>query len=69
MTVMNLKTSEKVEYGVDLDPKMAVICAWRQRDFKDYNTWNYSKYLELVEENKLTFLLNDWSVFKDRRSF
>jgi len=63
--VMNLATRKIVTYTCT--PREAVIAAYAQ-ERKDWNTWQYSeRYDRLVEEGQWTFLIGDWSVFKDGR--
>lgn len=72
MTVMNLATGEKIEYGSDLSDltaREAVVCASRQMDHNDYNTWEYSKYLHDVVETPTIANYGDWTAFVDRRTF
>lgn len=65
---MNLCTGEKTIYSCE--PLMAVICAYAQKQKKDFSTWDYKrKYQSLVQKSKLTFLCGDFSAFKDGRMF
>jgi len=65
-TVMKLYDAGKYHYSCD--PKMAVIAAYAQ-SLGDFNTWDYDKYNNLVEEGELTFFCGDFSSFKDGREF
>jgi hypothetical protein len=67
-TVMNLFTEEKQIYTCK--PFEAVVAAFAQGYYNDYNTWDYDKnYNHLVIEGKEIYSLGDYSVFKDGREF
>jgi len=69
VTVMNLSTSEKHYYTASLHPKDAVIACYAQSK-NDWNTWDYNqRYAYLLEEEKYTYFIGDFSVFKDGREF
>ena len=58
--VFNLATGEERMYWCA--PFAAVVCAYAQSMFKDFNTWQYSKYYLAVDYTRYTYLLGDWSV-------
>ena len=62
-TVLNLYTGEFLYYGKDLDPKVAVVCAYAQ-DKGDWSTWDYEKYYPLVKESEYCYVIGNFSTFK-----
>lgn len=56
--VFNLATQEEKIYFIS--PALAVVAAYAQ-ERKDYNTWNYYKYWELLEYSPRVVTCGDWS--------
>lgn len=61
--VYNLRTGEVREYT--LPPRHAVVAAYAQAH-GDFNTWEYAKYKDLVEEGRYSYCIGDWAVLKGK---
>lgn len=58
VTVFNLDTQQELVYW--LAPALAVVAAHAQ-ERKDYNTWQYFKYWDLLEYSPRVVICGDWS--------
>lgn len=58
--VFNLATQEEKFYFIP--SALACVAAYAQ-ERKDYNTWNYYKYWELLEYGPYTVICGDWTAF------
>ncbi len=61
--VVNLRDGRKAWY--DLDPKEAVVTAYRQFDHHDYNWWDAPLYPTPVVEGQDTVACGDWCAKKE----
>jgi hypothetical protein len=56
--VFNLATQQELFYW--LAPALAVVAAYAQ-ERKDFNTWGYMKYWDLLEYSPRVVTCGDWS--------
>ena len=66
ITVFNLCDNSQQYYTCS--PKEAVVAAYAQK-LGDFNTWDYKKYNNLIEEGKLVFCCGDFAAFKNSKEF
>lgn len=63
--VFNLATGQ--ELGYFLPPASAVVAAYAQ-ERKDWNTWEYFKYWNLIEYSPRVVTCGDWSTVHTERN-
>ncbi len=67
MTVMNLATGQKIEYG-DIPAQKAVVCAFEQYTKKNWQTWDYKFDQAKQSKSGLTWVCGDWASLKEHKN-